>query len=70
MGSIFGGKPKDPGPSQTEIRLEAEAKARITKEEERKKEEAKQIRLNRRGRRSLLSDDNDGSGFPDIFTGA
>ncbi len=71
MGGILGGgggsRPSNPGPSATEIRLEAEAKERIIKEEERKKEEARQIKLNRRGRRSLLSDEDVGSGF---FTGA
>jgi len=63
MGSLFGGAPPS-GPSETEIRLEAEAKASKLKEEKKKKEESAQRAKNKRGRRSLLSDEDTGSGFP------
>jgi hypothetical protein len=65
MGGLFGGgrPPPAPGPSATEIRLEREAKEAKEKEEKRKKEEAAQRIANRRGRRSLFSEEDEGSGF-------
>jgi hypothetical protein len=68
MGSLFGGAPKQQpavqaGPSPTEIRLEKEAKERKEKEEKRKREEELQRLASRRGRRSLLSEEDEGMGF-------
>jgi hypothetical protein len=65
MGGIFGGgrPPPAPGPSATELRLEAEATKRKEDEEKRKKEELAQSARNKRGRRSLLSDEDEGRGF-------
>ena len=64
MGGIFGGKPAaPPGPSATELRLEREALEAKDKEEKRKKEEKAQQIANRRGRRSLFAEEDEGSGF-------
>tara|TARA_R110000823_G_scaffold99584_1_gene214935 strand:+ start:12344 stop:12559 length:216 start_codon:yes stop_codon:yes gene_type:complete len=65
MGSLFGGAaPPPPGPSATEIRLEAEAAKKLADEAKRKEEQDAQKKLNQRGRRSLLSEENTGEGFP------
>lgn len=68
MGSLFGGAPKpqpvvQAGPSPTEIRLEKEAQDRKDADEKRKKEEEAQRLASRRGRRSLLSEEDEGMGF-------
>ena len=68
MGSLFGGAPKQQpvvqaGPSPTEIRLEKEAQDRKDADEKRKKEEEAQRLASRRGRRSLLSEEDEGMGF-------
>mgnify|MGYP003628142644 CR=1 FL=1 len=66
MGGIFGGGPKvqaAPGPTAAEIEAQERADKKIADEEDRKEEEQKQIARNRRGRRSLLSESNTGSGY-------
>tara|TARA_Y100001951_G_C11249001_1_gene245196 strand:- start:632 stop:826 length:195 start_codon:yes stop_codon:yes gene_type:complete len=62
MGSMFK-SPKPMGPSEAELaamRRTQEAEAERKRKEE---EETAQRKLNRRGRRSLLSEENPGSGY-------
>ena len=63
MGDMFGAAPEKQGPSAAEQRLEAAANKRIAASEKKKKDDAAQAALNLRGRRSLLSEKNTGSGF-------
>ncbi len=51
------------GPSAAEIAAEKRALDNIAKEEKRKEEEETQRKRNLRGRRSLMSEENTGSGF-------
>ena len=59
-----GGKaPAPAGPSAAEIAAEKRSLDQIAAEEKRKEEEKLQAARNLRGRRSLMAEDNTGSGF-------
>ncbi len=66
MGGIMGGA-KPPGPDPELVRQQKEAADRQRKQEQdaadKEAEDLAQKELNRRGRRSLLSIENDGAGF-------
>jgi hypothetical protein len=66
MGFLGSKPPRDPGPSATELRLEAESKARIAKEEKKAEERRLQQAADKRGRRSLFAAANEGAGFEDL----
>lgn len=55
--------PVPSGPSATEIRLQKEADDLKISDKKKKDEEAAQRAKNKRGRRSLLSEENTGAGF-------
>lgn len=71
MGSIFSPPkpPPPPGPSQAELDAAKRAEEDRAKMEARDKEDTAQKARNRRGRRSLLSESNTGSGYGETLGG-
>ena len=61
--------PAPPGPSQAELDAVKRAEEDRAKMEAREEEEEKQRARTRRGRRSLLADQNTGSGFGNTLGG-